>query len=66
MTTTIPTFQKFSEAEQAASGFFKKNFDHSGRVGVEVNVKEGTWSFYSKDDPAMDDTFECIIIKENA
>lgn len=57
-------FKTLEEAQQAAQIFFITNFDYYDGVGIEKksgNVVE----FYSKDDPAMDDTFTCIVESEN-
>lgn len=52
----------------AAGEFFKRNFNHSGNVGVEREFSTQcecgeslTVEFYSKDDPGMDDTFTAVI-----
>jgi len=53
-------FKTFTEAETAATTYFKKTFGHTKGVGIEsayLNQVE----FYSKQDAAMDDTYSCII-----
>jgi len=62
--TESEIFTSFGLAEKAASNFFSENFSHSGRVGFEMfRQDDGShiYQFYSKDDPAMDDVFECLI-----
>lgn len=56
----MPTFANFQDAQTAAGNFFSLNFQHSGLTGHEEK-KDGITEFYSKDDPGMDDTFECRI-----
>ena len=58
-------FKTFTEAVEAAERFFKETFNHSGNVGYsqhEIN-RDGSefLEFYSKDDPAMEDTFKVTI-----
>lgn len=62
--TENETYPTFATAEKAASNFFTENFGHSGRVGFEAFRQDDgghIYQFYSKDDPAMDDVFECLI-----
>lgn len=55
----MTNFKTFSKAEQAAKTFFVVNFNYTSGVGYEK--KGNVYSFYSKDDSAMDDTFDCTI-----
>jgi len=57
-----------AHAINAAGEFFKSNFNHSGRVGVERKFNGNcdcgeaiVIEFYSKDDPGMSDTFTVIV-----
>lgn len=58
----MKTFKNIAKATIAAELFFSENFDYNSGVGIES--KNGNQvEFYSKDDPAMDDTFTCLIEK---
>ena len=56
----METFKTVAEATTAAIIFFEQNFDYQSGVGYEKRP-ENVLEFYSKDDPAMDDTFTCKI-----
>ena len=52
-------FTTFVTAADAAESYFKRTF---GYEGVSVDYACGKrFEFYSHGDPAMDDTFSCII-----
>lgn len=61
----MKTFDLLHIAQNAASEYFQQEFSHSGNVGIEKKEEQpdGTilYEFYSKDDPAMDDTFVCLV-----
>lgn len=60
----LTQYNSFKEAEQAAKTFFAVTFGHFCGVGFEAfRQDDGShiYQFYSKDDPAMDDVFECTI-----
>jgi len=56
----MKTYKNITEATEAAELFFNENFGHTQGVGIETE-KGNEIEFYSKQDPAMDDTFTCII-----
>lgn len=56
----MTTYKEFTQAENAASEFFITNFGHSGEVS-HIRLSSGEYEFTSCDDPAMDDTFNCLI-----
>lgn len=57
----------FTQAELLATNFFIEMFNHSGNVGyskktIQCECGESLLvEFYSKDDPAMDDTYKVLI-----
>jgi len=53
-------FKDFKLAKMAAQNYFKENFGYNSGVGIEA-AEQDLIEFYSKDDPAMLDTFCCII-----
>ena len=52
--------KNITEATEKAELFFNEHFGHTQGVTIE-NENENEISFYSNQDPAMDDTFTCII-----
>ena len=56
----MKTFKNITKATEAAETFFNENFDYKNGVGIEKQIGN-QFEFYSKDDPAMDDTFTCLI-----
>lgn len=56
----MANFNEFTQAEKAAIDFFITNFGHSGEVS-HIRLSSGEYEFTSCDDPAMDDTFNCLI-----
>ena len=42
-----------------------ENNKQTGRTGYEKIKEPNHYEFYSKDDPGMIDTFECIVTKIN-
>lgn len=56
----METYNNFNEAKEAAQLFFSENFNYNDGVGVE-SANNDVIEFYSKNDPAMSDTFTCII-----
>jgi len=56
------TYKNITEATEAAELFFSENFGYNSGVGIE-SENDNQVEFYSKDDPAMDDTFTCLIEK---
>lgn len=56
----MTTFTTLTEATTAAQLFFSENFGYNDGVAIESACATEV-SFYSKNDPAMDDTFDCII-----
>jgi hypothetical protein len=68
MTTYNRIAANIRTAETAAGDYFKTYFGHSGLVGKERMFltececgKSLAIEYYSKDDPAMDDTFTVLI-----
>lgn len=56
----MTTFSNFQQATEAAEQFFFEIFGEKGNVGVE-SANGSIVEFYTKIDPACDDTFTCII-----
>jgi len=56
----MKTLKNITEATEAAETFFSENFDYNIGVGIEKQIGN-QFEFYSKNDPAMDDTFTCLI-----
>ena len=64
----MDTYSNINEASKAAQSFFSECFSYNDGVGV-LNKKQNedgndVVEFYSKNDPAMDDTFICIVITD--
>jgi hypothetical protein len=57
----MQNFSTIQEAKQAALNFFNEWFGYTS--GVNFTNKKGIYEFYSIDDPAMVDTFQCTIFK---
>lgn len=61
----MTTFDNYHVAANAASIFFEQEFGHSGNVGVKRQHTEADgnifYELYSKDDPGLHDTFECLV-----
>ncbi len=56
----MTTYNSISDAINAAEMFFNEHFGHTS--GVDIESANGTSvSFYSKEDPGMSDTFDCIV-----
>ena len=54
-------YKNMTEAMEGAELFFSANFNYNDGVGIEK--QNGNFvEFYSKNDPAMDDTFVCEIL----
>lgn len=56
----MENFNTINEAATAAQSFFSENFGYNNGVGF-IKIGVNTYEFYSKNDPAMDDTFICIV-----
>jgi len=56
----MTTFTNYTDAANAAQYFFSENFGYKNGIAIESAVATEV-TFYSKDDPAMDDTFTCTI-----
>jgi hypothetical protein len=54
-------YKNMTEAIEGAELFFSANFNYNDGVGIE-NQNGNFVEFYSKNDPAMDDTFVCEIL----
>lgn len=54
-------YKNMTEAIEGAELFFSANFNYNDGVGIES--QNGNFvEFYSKNDPAADDTFVCEIL----
>lgn len=61
----MKTFDLYNLAANAAGEYFEQQYGHSGNVGIERKELQpdgsALYEFFSKDDPAMDDTFKCLV-----